>query len=682
MRKARRYLSGFCLFALTMLLGVLVADRLFPPPLHKADKLSPAALDRHGELLHAFTTKEGRWRFAVEAEAVDPVFIERLIAVEDKRFFRHAGVDPLAIMRAGFSSAKAGRIVSGASTITMQTARLLEPRPRTLLSKLIEAARALQIERRLSKDEILSLYLTLAPYGGNIEGVRAASLLYFGKEPSRLTDAEQALLIALPQAPEARRPDRHAAAARAARKAALEALQRRMLISMRHAREAMGDPLPLRRRPLPRIAYHASYRFADESAPTRTTLDAALQIRAEALAARHAGEFNDGATVALLIIENETRAVRAAVGSSGLDAEGGWNDLTRAVRSPGSTLKPLIYALAFDDGRLGPASIIDDMPRRFGDYTPENFDRTFRGQVRMREALQHSLNLPAVAALHSVGARRFAARVNAAGVTLKTPDRAQQEAGLALALGGAGVTAQDLGALYAGLAEGGVVKPLRWIEDQFETNAYRLFSENAADAIADILRNAPTIAGRAPAALSQKAPRVAFKTGTSYGYRDAWTAGFGGGHTIIAWVGRADGASRPGATGRKAAAPLLFDAFDLLSENAGAQAQPEPSPEMMDFAPVSSNAADGKPEIIFPRNGVELYLENQHRGFTLAARGGAGEYRWYVNGAPVEAASSRAIWRPARAGFFDIRVVDAAGRAHGSKVRVRTRERDRPGGAG
>ncbi len=664
--------------ALACLAFVAALDLLFPPQIDRARAVSPLVVDRHGAWLHGFTTSEGRWRFAVSLEEVDPVFIERLILIEDKRFHAHWGVDLLAVARAGAASMRASRVTSGASTITMQTARLIEPRPRTPGSKAIEMLRALQLERRLSKQEILELYLTLAPYGGNIEGVRAASRLYFDKEPGRLTDAEQALLIALPQAPEARRPDLKPDAARAARAAVLEKLKGLGALSPRLAQEAANARLPQTRHLLPRHAYHAARNLAAEGGGgvIRASLDADLQRRAESLLTDYAAQFDDGATASLMIVENKSRAVRASIGSSGLDAPGGWMDLTAAARSPGSALKPFIYALAFEEGHAGADTVIDDMPRSFGDYAPENFDRGFRGEVRVREALQHSLNVPAVNALDRVGAARFASLLRSAGVALRTPERADSKPGLALALGGAGVTARELAALYAALGDAGAVKPLIWREDEKDvaSAAYRLFSEETAHRISAILADSPALQGRAPAALAREASAVAFKTGTSYGYRDAWAAGHDGEYTVIVWVGRADGAPRPGHTGRRTAAPLLFDIFDMLQRGGAHDALGDGPQDAL--APVLARferpAVAAPPRIVFPRDGVEIYLGAEQRGYALAARGGAHEHRWYVNGEPVsrEATSGRHLWRPDEAGFYDIVVVDGAGRSARAKVRV------------
>ena len=667
--------------AVILLILIAAADILFPPPLKRADELSPLVLDHEGRWVRAFTTDNGRWRFAADLVAIDPAFLKRLVAVEDKRFCKHWGVDVAAVARASLGAMRSGEFTSGASTITMQTARLLEPRPRTIPSKIIEMIRALQIERRLTKREILELYLTLAPYGGNIEGVRAASLVYFGKEPARLTDAEQALLIALPQAPEARRPDRRAKAARTARRDILEKLAQAGLITGARAAEAEEAALPAQRRAFPAAAYHAAFELAhsqDAQPVIRSTLDLNLQVQAEALAKSYAAQLKDGATTALIIIDNKTRAVRAAVGSSGLDAKGGWLDLTKAVRSPGSTLKPFIYGMAFEDGLVGPNTVIEDMPQSFGGYAPENFDRTFHGEVRVAEALQHSLNLPAVRLLNALGSAKLAALLHAAGVTIEGPARADRDFGLTLALGGAGVTMRDLGVLYAGLADGGAVKPLAWTveEEKAETNkeAFHLFSEQNAARISAVLANAPALEGRAPSSLVEVAPRVAFKTGTSYGFRDAWAAGHAGRYTAVVWVGRADGAPRPGQTGRKAAAPLLMSVFDML-----ARTDPDgaygPAPVEAEDGPAIARLAPPRrmkpPEIVFPRDGVELY-GGSGDGFALAARGGAGGYRWYVDGDPVaeDQIGDRAIWRPEHSGFYELAVFDAEGRSARAKVRV------------
>jgi penicillin-binding protein 1C len=674
-----RSVVRFAAAVLALTCCAVAADLLFPPPLEKTQNVSRVVLDREGRWLHAFAAADKRWRFKANIDEVDPEFLRRLIAVEDKRFWLHCGVDGWAVLRAARSAMQSGRIVSGASTITMQTARLLEPRPRNFASKIAEMIRALQLERRLSKRQILELYLTLAPYGGNIEGVRAASLIYFGKEPVRLTDAEQALLVALPQAPEARRPDRRAKAARAARRAVLSDFGRLGLITTALEREADDASLPAIRNVFAGIGYHAAMAVLasarGDGADQRATIDLRLQQQMEALLKAHVASINDGATASLIVVDNRTRAIRALVGSSGFDAAGGWIDLTNSKRSPGSTLKPFIYGMAFDDGLAGPDTVIDDMPQSFDGYSPENFDKTFRGEVRAAEALQHSLNIPAVSLLNRLGAQKLSATLTAAGVDLKGPKRANRSFGLTLALGGAGVSLRDLAMLYAGLANGGAVSPLTLLaeEENVSPASYQLISNDSARRVSEILADGPSLEGRMPSQLTERGPVVSFKTGTSYGYRDAWSAGNSGAYTVVVWVGRADGAPRPGETGRKAAAPLLMNVFDALKRfdpdgMPRRSTTPEEAPIVL--ARFTMSRAQAPPEIVFPRDGVELFSGD--RGIALAARGGAGGYRWFVEGTEVDAerANLSAFWRPTSPGFYQITVIDKRGRSARSRVRV------------
>lgn len=658
---------------------VAFLDVALPPPLEDAAAVSAIVTDRNGYWLHAFAAQEGRWRFSADLDDIDPAFIKELIAIEDKRFWSHWGVDPLAVARAAISSARSGEVVSGASTITMQTARLLEPRARTLTSKLLEMLRAFQLERRLTKRQILELYLTLAPYGGNIEGIRAASLIYFSKEPGRLTLAERALLIALPQAPESRRPDRNAEAAKQARAGVLVQLEGLGLIEADIAAEANAAPAIAARIEFPRAAYHAALSLAGHAAPAESlissTIDIAHQTTAERIVAAHAKRLDDGATAAAIVVDNRSMNIVALVGSSGLDAEGGWIDLTRAVRSPGSLLKPFIYAMAFEDGVLGPDTIIDDMPRGFGGYRPENFDRAFRGEVRVREALQHSLNVPAVATLEKLGVERFSAALKAAGARVFQRRSAKADPSLALALGGAGVTMRDVAMLYASLANGGAVRPLRLQgSEDASPDSVQLFSAASADRINAILRGAPSLAGRAPASLSATAPVIAYKTGTSYGFRDAWAAGHADGLTVVVWVGRADGAPRPGETGRKAAAPLLFALIDALTKGPVRQYdEPTTDPQTFTHARLDIRPEQTPPTILYPTPGSEIFPGAfGGDGVVFAASGGAGGYAWYVDGIPIGdfAGDGRPVWRPSAPGFYDVSVVDSTGRAAVAKVRV------------
>ena len=510
---------------------------LGPPPLGEGLAFSTLVVDRDGRLLRPYTTLDGRWRLPAGREQVDPRFLQLLLAYEDKRFGAHRGVDPLALGRAFTQLLGHRRIISGASTITMQVARLLEPRTeRSLTAKLRQMVRALELEVTLSKDEILALYLSLAPYGGNLEGVRAASLAYFGKEPRRLTLGEAAMLVALPQSPEQRRPDRSADAARNARDRVLDRLGAAGVVPWDEIARAKHEPVPDGRKPMPMLAPHAADAVIaaapDRSLP-RLTIDAALQRNLEDLARERARALGSEISVAIVAVDHGSGEVLARVASADYfdTRRSGQVDMTAAVRSPGSTLKPFIYGLGFEDGLIHPDTLIEDRPIRYGNYAPENFDLTFQGTVTVRRALQLSLNVPAVAVLDKIGANRFAARLEQAGGSFALPEG--EVPGLAIGLGGVGVKLTDLVALYAGLARLGTTVPLteRVANSVEAPSGRRLLDPVAAWYVGSILLGTPPPENAAGG-------RIAFKTGTSYGYRDAWAVGFDGRHTIGVWVGR------------------------------------------------------------------------------------------------------------------------------------------------
>lgn len=672
---------AICLAA--SLATVFVLDKIFPPPIERGRVVSVLVSDRDDRPLRAFPLENGTWRFAADLDDIDPIFIEALLEVEDKRFWSHGGTDWVGMTRAVFSSASAGRVVSGGSTITMQTARLLEPRPnRTIGAKLAEIWRAHQIEWRLSKREILELYLTMTPYGGNLEGIRAASWRYFGRAPDRLSDDQIALLIALPQSPEIRRPDLRPEGARRGRDEIVAKLERLGYFPEHRADEARAAYIPGRSYTFPARAWHAaSNAVGDRSRDVRSTIDAGLQAELEQIALHRVQDLGDETQVSILVVDIPTRAVRAAVGSADRDRPGGWLDLTAQARSPGSTLKPFIYGLAFDDGSAAPSTRIADLPKRFAAYQPENFDRMFRGDVRVSEALQHSLNVPAVLTLERIGPQRFAAALTLAGAYPRISGAASKEPGLALALGGAGLTAQELAVLYSALGDGGIAKPLVWEADLVgeETDGYRLLGADSAQKIVKILQDAPAPAGRMPARLTANAPEIAFKTGTSYGYRDAWAAGVAGDYAIVVWVGRADGAPRPGETGRKAALPLLFEIADRAAHHLG-ESGAATSKLMSDRSPRAKGALavfDGKtrpPEILFPPRNAELWAGNVDgkpaRPFVFAGRG-EGDLRWFVDGEPIVADDGGLpSWQPRQSGFYRVSAVDPDGRASSVEIRV------------
>jgi len=663
--------------------------RLGAPPLGQDITYSTLVVDREGRLLRPFTTKDGYWRLPVTADEVDQRYLAMLLAYEDRRYHKHNGVDPQALGRAALQAIWNGRVVSGGSTLTMQVARLLEPRPqRRFTDKLAEMVRAIQIEQRLSKAQILDLYLSLAPYGGNIEGVRAASLAYFGKEPKRLSTAEAALLVALPQAPEARRPDRVPVAARNARDRVVARLMKAGMINSDQAVAAQSEAAPLGRKQFPMLAAHLAERLAKpvtDGTFVHTTISRDLQASLESLARERAIAFASGVSAAIVVVDNATGEVRAHVGGAGFfdKARAGQMDLASALRSPGSTLKPFIYGLAFEDGLVHPQTLIDDRAIRYGAYAPENFDDSFHGTVTVREALQQSLNVPALQILEAVGADRLLARLRNARVNLVLP--ADTAPGLAVGLGGAGARLTDLAALYASLARGGESVELHWqSKDHLSPPApRRLLEPQAAWMVSDVLLGAPV-------PVNSKSGSIAFKTGTSYGYRDAWAVGFDGATTIAVWVGRPDGSAVPGLIGRIAAAPILFEAFQRVS----ARRVPLPPPPegiiltatadlpaaLQRFRPhglpeiASAGGGDGPLAIAFPPNGarVDLLGDGTAAALALKALGGVPPFTWLADGVPVVTMEPRreALWEHPGRGFARLSVIDADGATATAMVRV------------
>jgi penicillin-binding protein 1C len=663
--------------------------RALPPlDLTAAADRSAVVLDREGRLLRPFLTADGRWKLPVGGDDVDPRYLAMLKAYEDKRFDAHPGIDPLGILRAAGQMLANGRIVSGGSTLTMQVARLLEPREeRTLSAKLRQAVRAVELERRFDKARILDLYLTLAPFGGNLEGVRAASFAYFGKEPKRLSTAEAALLVALPQSPETRRPDRFAEAARKARERVLERIGQAGLATPDEIAAARAEPIPTARRPFPNLSPHVAEQAVAEAPGERVhrlSLDARLQAALEGLARERSLGLMPQVSIAILAVDNETGEIRASVGGVDYFAaeRAGSLNLTRALRSPGSALKPFIYALAFDNGIAHPETMLEDRPARYGIYIPENFDMTFQGMVSARKALQLSLNVPAVELLAALGPQRFVSRLRDAGIAIALP-KGSGAPGLAVGLGGLGITLQDLTRAYVGLARGGEMVPLRVRQQAMPAGpAARLVDSVAAWYVADTLIGAPPPLNAVPG-------RIAYKTGTSYGYRDAWAVGFDRRHTIGVWVGRADNGAVPGLVGRAVAAPILFDAFARLGID------PRPFPRPADAIVASTGhlppplrhlrqdvpktvAAMTTPalKLAFPPDGARIDLSaaalDGDGRLNLKAAGGAPPYTWLVDGTPVTEPQRRreTQWRPPGKGFLRISVVDATGASESVSVRL------------
>jgi penicillin-binding protein 1C len=664
-----------------LLLFEMLVDATEPPGIEIAT--SALVLDRNGRLLRAFTVGKGRWRLPAALEDIDSELLDMLLAFEDRRFRAHSGVDPKALARAGVQMLANGRIVSGGSTISMQLVRLLDGgSTRSARGKLRQILSALALEREAGKDEILTAYLTLAPYGGNIEGVRSASLAWFGKEPGRLTTAEVALLVALPQSPEARRPDRDPGAARRARDRVLARARAAGIIDEAEEAVARSEPIPVSRRSFPMLAPHLAERLVRARPGVglhRSTLDLELQIRLERLARERAEALGSGLSVAILAVDHGSGEVLASVGSAGLLDEGrdGFIDMTRTVRSPGSTLKPLIYGLAFEAGLAHPESLIEDRPEGFAGYAPTNFDREFHGTVTVRRALQLSLNVPAVKVLEAVGPARLVSRMRRAGARPVLSDLAPP--GLAIGLGGVGVTLTDLVEIFAAIARGGTPVALRETRDGGGTSGgmKRVLDERSAWYLGSILSDAPVPSNASSGGL-------AFKTGTSYGYRDAWALGFDGGRLVGVWVGRPDAAPVPGLVGIDAAAPILLDAFARFGQRvpmpaappgvliAATAALPPPLRRVRGSGPQHAATIPG-PEIAFPPDGARVELGTSagaEAPLVLKVRNGSPPFVWFANGAPVrqEAFARTSRWVPDSPGFAVLSVVD--GRGQSSRVSV------------
>ena len=678
--------------------ALVIANFLFPPDMTRVQLRSTEVLDRHGELLRPFLSRDGYWRLKTTAADVDPRYLILLKAYEDKRFDSHPGVDPLALARAAWQWAVRGHVVSGASTLTMQVARLLEPgRPRTVPTKFIQMVRAVQLELRYSKDDILSFYLTLAPFGGNLEGVRAASLAYFGKEPRSLSLSQSALLVALPQSPERQRPDRHPKAAKAARDHVLARMVEDGVVAKTDAAVALRDAPPAARLAMPFAAPHLAQFLAAKhpGERIRTTLDGGMQRAAERLAAREHLYMDDGASLAIVVAENKSHAVRAYVGGTDYWGKAGMLDLAQRTRSPGSALKPFIYGLAFDDLALHPATLMQDQATSFGDYAPRDFDGEFQGAVTAGSALRMSLNVPAVMVLERIGPLRFTQTLENAGAHLAFPTR-DTVPSLPVALGGLGISLADLTMLYTGIADGGTVAPLRYLADAPQGRAHRLFGPVAAYYLQQILSTVNLPQGWAMGQGLKRPRNIGFKTGTSYGFRDAWSAGFSNDYTVGVWVGRADGAPRAGQVGVDTAAPILLQMFDLLPPDrrgpppvpdgviraANAAALP---PALRVFRRAEDNhqavaTRVAPPAIAFPPNGAVVPLPenaatNGHAPatVTLAAQGGRAPLTWLVNGRLVGSFDrfQPASFTPDGEGFARVTVIDAAGRSDTAQIRFK-----------
>ena len=560
-----RLVARWTLASLLLAIALLwLADRIWPLPLPK-DDLARVVLAEDGTPLWRFADANGVWRYPVQTGEVSPYYLDALLTYEDRWFYQHPGVNPLALARATWQNLTGARVVSGGSTLSMQVARLLDPHSRTFHGKLRQLWRTAQLEWHLSKAEILNLYLNRAPFGGTLQGVAAASWAYLGKSPAQLTHAEAALLAVLPQAPSRLRPDRHPLRAQEARDKVLRRLGEFQVWPPSAVAEALEEPLLLAPRLEPSLAPLLARRLNRPDSPPliRTTLDATLQRRLEDLLLGWRARLPEYTSAAILVVEEDSMAVRAYLGSVDInDAKRfGHVDMISALRSPGSTLKPFLYGMALDEGLIHSESLLQDVPRRYGDYRPGNFSMGFSGAVPASTALSSSLNLPAVQLLEAYGPKRFAAQMRIGGVPLALP--ALAEPNLALILGGAGSRLEDLVSGYSAFARDGRSATIRLQPD--DTLKERpLLSPGSAWIVRRIL-SGQARPDRDPRAELVQRPTLAWKTGTSYGFRDAWAIGVGPRYLIGVWIGRPDGTPVPGQFGLASAAPLMLQVHDVLT---------------------------------------------------------------------------------------------------------------------
>ena len=632
---------------LILLLTLAALDWYFPLPTPGRD--SPYALvvvARDGTPLRAFPGDDHVWRHPVSLSEVSPLYLEAFITYEDKWFRWHPGVNPFALMRAGWQLARHRRVVSGGSTITMQVARILQPTRRTLAGKLIQMARAVQIELHYSKDEILTIYMNYAPMGGVLEGVEAASRGYLGKPSNRLTHAEAALLTVLPQLPSRLRPDRYPQRAQVARDKVLRRLKGRWTEAV--IGDALTEPVYAQTVRAPMLAPLFAERLK-RSAPGRTrvdtTIDAAAQSTVEGLLLDRSHGLPPRVSIAAMVMDNSTLEVLAYAGSADFTDKDRFSDvdMARAARSPGSALKPFLYAFAMDEGLMHSESLLADVPQSFSGYEPGNFQQSFHGPVSVSEALVKSLNVPAVQVLEQLGPARFVAMLRRGGLKLEFPRGA--EPNLSVILGGAGTTLEDLVGAYSALARKGlsgtpILVPGAPVQER------RMMSEGAAFIVRSILETGGQV-GRVVEGRPYRG--FAWKTGTSFGFRDAWAAGVSNRYTIGVWVGRPDGTPNPGFFGANVAAPLLADIFTALPD--GLNTAPNPAPAAVTEEVICwplGNRAAGVDRNLCPIQRTAWLLDGAAPPtFPDRFRSGSPTYTYFVDRVTLQRISLECARRPA-----------------------------------
>ncbi len=605
------WIVGICTLLLGGGLGGYIA---LPPDPGRLQETSQTLLDENGELLELRLTPSGHWRENTSLEEIDPKLVQMLLAYEDNRFFDHPGVDILALGRAMWNGVTAGRITSGASTLTMQTARLMHPKlgEKNLFAKAHQMLYSLRLDWHWPKKKILEAYFTLAPYGGNIEGVKAASRGWFQKDPDHLTYSEAALLVALPQSPERRRPDRFTNIAYKAKSRVLAATQQEMAFSKSELLEYQTENLPTAFFRPNSSAPHLLDRM--RSVGKRTSINKEWQQAINALLRNAVRTLPAPINSAAMVVERRSGLVRSYVGSADYTSEhrkGAVNYLT-AIRSPGSTLKPLIYAKGIEQKLLKADTVFTDQAFQQGGYRPTNFDQTYSGEVTLKDALVRSLNIPAITTLEKIGPDQFENRLRS---FLKTGDGYQSSAGLSLAVGGFYLQPEDLMNLYLAFADPDDPANLRFSSAARRITPPYLTSPAAAETILGLLTQVETN-GR----------KVLFKTGTSHNRQDAWTVMITADHIILVWFGTPDNTPTRSLTGRGTAYPVALQ----IAENLGLKAPKYQAPSISERDITVSSTPKCPKLIQFPEDGEWIRSED-----LLLRVAGQAHADWFVNGKSV-----------------------------------------------
>ncbi len=553
-----------------ILLSLVIIFLAIPPssPLFPVD-YSTVIEDEDGQLLHVYLNKKEQWHFPPGDDRIPEKLQSAVISFEDERFQRHIGIDLQAIARATYNNISEGKITSGASTLTMQVARMRNPKERNYLNKFIEVIDALKIDLHYSKEEILHLYLNQAPYGGNVVGYRTASYKFFGKQPQQLTWGEAATLAVLPNAPGLIYPNKKDERLLIKRNSLLKKLFEKGIIPQQTYELASIEPVPDHFISFDSEAPHLA-RWLKQQNPgeslIQTTISKKIQRTANQIAQKHQNILEPFGihNLSILIADTKTGAIKAYVGSPDFfdNQHGGQVDGVQSARSSGSILKPFLYALSMDEGLILPQTLIRDLPTYFEGFAPNNASEKFLGVASAKEALVSSLNIPAVRLLNSYGVFQFYAVLKKAGVS--TFFRSADDYGLPLILGGAEVNMWDMVALYRALANEGQVKPNQILQKDTLTQSQPIFSSGASFLTLDILKELVRPGSEYYWRSFNRRRPIAWKTGTSFGHKDAWAVGVNPQYTIGVWVGNFNGETNKNLSGASSAGPILFDLLQTL----------------------------------------------------------------------------------------------------------------------